>query len=424
MKILVIGGGLSGLSCAITLAENGHNITLLEGSPKLGGKAYSFYSEKLDLEIDNGQHLLLGCYQSTLKYLTKINSVHNLDFIDGINIPFLTKKNGIFYLKNSSNLYPFNLFFGFLFFNYLNVKEKIKIAFLFFDIMFAKHDTDKNAYDYLIEKKQKELLTKFWEPILVSIFNCDLTEINAKSLIIILKQVFLINSKSFKFLVPKVSLKKLLIDNAKEFLIKHNTQINLSERVIDTKIKDNKVVEILTNKQIYNDFDYVIFAIPTYALNRLFNLEILQNIKYNPIISVFFKIKNGKLKDRYYTLPGSFIQWIFIRDDLVCITTSNPKNLIDLSENELKELYKKEFLEYFTQFKEEEISNIVIIKEKKATFVLDNFVQKLRSNRVLEYHNVIIAGDWYNTNLPSTIESAILSGEKAARQILNRHKTN
>ncbi len=417
MKILIIGGGLSGLSSAINLVEKGHNITLLEGTPKLGGKAYSFYNDKLNLEIDNGQHLLLGCYQSTLKYLTKINSLQNLDFINGINIPFLTKKNGIFYLKNSSNLYPFNLIFGFLFFSYLNVKEKIKIAGLFFDIMSVKQKYDKNAYDYLVEKDQKELLGKFWEPILISIFNCDLTEISAKSLVIVLRQVFLKDSMSFKFLVPNVTLKKLFIDNAKEFLLEHGAQINLSERVIEVVVKDNKVAEIVSNKNRYNNFDYVIFAIPTYALNRLFNLEILQNIKYNPIISVFIKLNKKSFKDKYYTLPGSFIQWIFIRDQLVCITTSNPKNLINLSEKELKKLYKKEFLEYFKQIKEEEIENIVIIKEKKATFVLDKQVEDLRIKKVLEYENSIIAGDWYNTNLPSTIESAILSGEKAAKMV-------
>ena len=341
MKVLIIGGGLSGLSTAINLADMGYDITLLEASPKFGGKVYSFYSDKLKNEIDNGQHLMLGCYNETIKFLGKIKSLQYVDLINGINIPFVTNNNRIFYLKCSSNFYPFNLFYAFLTFKYLTLSEKMKIGGLFFDILFNKDKRDLSAYDYLIKHKQKELITKFWEPILISIFNCALTEISKNNLIKILKKIFLSDSKSFRFLLPNVPLNKIFIENSIKIFIEKGINYKVNERVVKVINNSDKITEIITTKSKYNNFDYVVFAIPTYSLAKLFDLEILNTAKYNPIISAHLKVITNKLTDKYYTIPGSPIQWIFNNGNVLSLVTSNPGKLIELSENELKTLYLK-----------------------------------------------------------------------------------
>lgn len=64
--VLVIGGGLAGLSAAVRLIENGHSVLLVEQRQRLGGRTASFRHEITGDEVDNGQHLMLGCYHATL----------------------------------------------------------------------------------------------------------------------------------------------------------------------------------------------------------------------------------------------------------------------------------------------------------------------------------------------------------------------
>jgi len=58
--VLVIGGGLAGLSSAVTLAEAGFRVRLIEMRPHLGGRACLLYAARRK-RGDNCQHVTLGC---------------------------------------------------------------------------------------------------------------------------------------------------------------------------------------------------------------------------------------------------------------------------------------------------------------------------------------------------------------------------
>lgn len=68
-RILIIGGGLAGLSSAVFIKnaddENQYDITILEASPKFGGRTYSYFDKNYDTFFDNGQHILAGWYKNT-----------------------------------------------------------------------------------------------------------------------------------------------------------------------------------------------------------------------------------------------------------------------------------------------------------------------------------------------------------------------
>ena len=50
MKITIIGGGISGLSAAFELQKSGYDITLLEGTDRLGGKILTSEIEGFDID--------------------------------------------------------------------------------------------------------------------------------------------------------------------------------------------------------------------------------------------------------------------------------------------------------------------------------------------------------------------------------------
>src|SRR5882724_7063273 len=79
-SVIVIGGGFAGLSAATALAQQGLQVTVLEGRQVLGGRAYSFPDPKTGDSVDNGQHLFMGCYRETIQFLNRIKCLDRLKF--------------------------------------------------------------------------------------------------------------------------------------------------------------------------------------------------------------------------------------------------------------------------------------------------------------------------------------------------------
>lgn len=77
--IHIIGGGLAGLSAAVSLSQRSDaQVILYESSPSLGGRARSFYDTHLERTIDNGNHLILSGNDAVFKYLRLIDATNSL----------------------------------------------------------------------------------------------------------------------------------------------------------------------------------------------------------------------------------------------------------------------------------------------------------------------------------------------------------
>jgi phytoene dehydrogenase-like protein len=60
--LIVIGAGFAGLSAAVRATKAGARVLVLEARARLGGRATAFTDRETGELVDNGQHILLGCY--------------------------------------------------------------------------------------------------------------------------------------------------------------------------------------------------------------------------------------------------------------------------------------------------------------------------------------------------------------------------
>ena len=72
--VAVIGGGVAGLAAATALAEAGRRVLVLEARGELGGRATAFIDRETGELVDNGQHVLFGCYRETFQLLRRIGA--------------------------------------------------------------------------------------------------------------------------------------------------------------------------------------------------------------------------------------------------------------------------------------------------------------------------------------------------------------
>ncbi|MGH9306054.1 MAG: hydroxysqualene dehydroxylase HpnE [Acidimicrobiales bacterium] len=86
-SVVVIGGGLAGISAALAAADAGADVTLLERQARLGGLTWSF--QRKGLWFDNGQHVFLRCCTAYRQFIERIEATHHLHLQDRLAVPVL-----------------------------------------------------------------------------------------------------------------------------------------------------------------------------------------------------------------------------------------------------------------------------------------------------------------------------------------------
>src|SRR5438067_10107330 len=90
--VIVVGGGFAGLSAAARIATRGAKVLLLEARSRLGGRATAFHDRETGELVDNGQHVLLGCYSATFAFLREIRADGNVSLQPTLSVAMIDRR--------------------------------------------------------------------------------------------------------------------------------------------------------------------------------------------------------------------------------------------------------------------------------------------------------------------------------------------
>lgn len=423
-KCIVIGGGFAGLSAAAFLSKYKYKVKLLEASPKSGGRAYSMPAKDGKTIIDNGQHILMGCYSDTIKMLKMVDAQDNFIYQKNLEINFLQSGGKKIKLKATSVPYPFNLLFGIMNYSAISFYDRLKVIKFFLTLLVLSRNkiTDSTVSDLLNSGNQNETINKaLWDVIAIGALNTNTKKASADTFITILKQIFFNGNFSSTIILPKRGLSDSYISSTAKFIRSNNGSIHNSCTVTGSEIENNRISKIFTNADVITEFDSVICAVPFYAFGKIVDSSVLLKqplLEYSSILTVHVWLNEINLKDDFYGLIDSPLHWIFNKGTHLTLVISDADYLMEKSKEEIYNLIKNELYK-FAGINESEIITYQILKEKRATFIPSVSANNSRPPVKTKLDNLFVAGDWIDTGLPSTIESAVKSGRMAAEAVLN-----
>ncbi|MBV6477612.1 MAG: Hydroxysqualene dehydroxylase [Ignavibacteria bacterium] len=440
-SVCIIGGGMAGLAASVFLADCGFKVILAEATPKLGGRAYSYFDREKDMFFDNGQHLFAGWYKYTFEYLKLINSLDKLNFQKALEIFFINSKKEKFILRIPDLPAPFNLINGLMKFKALTFKDKFGLAKI--NKLFLKEDIGEeksgNAFEFLLKHRQsKNLMTYFWEPFCIAVFNTRLENISVKIFINTLKEGFS-NAQNSVLVFPEADLNTVLVNGAVDYLNKKGACIKLSER-LSLLLEDGKVAGVINEKGGRLTADYYISAVPFFSFKdfageRFYAEEGFKSdkLKFSGIVSIHLFFNNDvNINDVCSNVCGMTglinmsVQWIFLKSSRhlsLVISGADEAGITEKSNEEIFEIAVTDLSKTIEGFNKNQISDYRVIKEKRATFIPDAGSEECRPQQKTRYDNFYICGDWTNTGLPATIESAARSARICCDLIIEKENS-
>jgi phytoene dehydrogenase-like protein len=388
-KIIIIGAGISGLACAYKLNKNGYkNIEVYEASPQAGGRCRAYFDETLQLEIDNGNHLILGCNNNVFEIINELNLADKFNCFNNKVFKFFNAKESYFYDFKAP--FPSIKEFGFL----------AAFKMLGFILFKNNNKTVEQAFN-----KQSRFYNKFINPISRSILNTDSSEASANTL----KNVFrktIFSKNGFNAYFPKNNWDNALIKPLSEHLEKQGIKIFYNKSLKSVSFENDKTVKLnFVNEEIDCTNNIVVSAIPAVVTNKLFNLETPD--EFESIINIHFKISHN-ISPQFVGIINSSVEWIFIKPNIIS-TTYSAANSLKLTDEELTKQAWGVIYEVF-KLEVNQLPEFQIIKEKRATFKCTNQQIAKRPSNKTRYENLFLCGDYVENNFPSTIEGSILNG--------------
>jgi squalene-associated FAD-dependent desaturase len=442
--VIVIGGGLAGLSTGVALADAGWRVRLFEQRPYLGGRATS-YALPNGEHVDNCQHVTLGCCTNLEDFYRRVGSADKIKFFD--RLFFLAPDGRKGEMRSGFLPAPLHMSGSFLSFAPLSLGDKVSIARALAAILFAG-GRPADAYGsqplsmlaWLERHRQtRGAIERFWRVVLVSALDEELDRTDARFGIDVFWKAFLSNRTGYRMGVPSVPLAELY-EGCRLAIERKGGEVVLRAPARGLRFLEGAPAAALFDGGREESADALVLAVPHDRLREMLTPEILaanpglahlEAIEVSPITGVHFWFDRRVTDEPFITLLDTATQWIFNKTALygghgapeangqyLQLVISASYDLLRKSREEVVELCLGEVRQALPRAREAQLLKSTVIKEAAATFSPRPGIDRLRPPQETRTPGLFLAGDWTSTGWPATMEGAVRSGYLAAEAVL------
>src|SRR6516164_9684975 len=455
-KVVVVGGGLAGITAAIALAESGADVTLLEARPRLGGATCSFSRD--GLTVDTGQHIFLGCCTAYRGLLDRLGMTEHTTLQDRFDVTVLAPAAGgqprRARLRRTALPGPLHMLPALGRYPFLSLAERASVArpalgMRFVDPADPAVDTQRFG-DWLAKRGQGERTRRaLWDLFSVSALNIAGDDASLALAAVVVKTGLLGKNNAADIGVPALPLGELHGDAGATLLAKLGARVSLGAKV--SAIEHGAIEPAggggyrvrLADGEL--TADAVVLAVPHEKAAPLMPAGALPEqtvagwagLGASPIVNVHVIYDRPVMDLPFVAAIDSPVQWVFDRTRISGISVSNhgashhgrpgqqylaislsaADQYADTPAAKLREQFLPALAELFPAARDALVTEFFVTRERRATFRQAPGSGALRPKAATARPGLVLAGAWTDTGWPDTMEGAVRSGLAAATEL-------
>ncbi len=430
------------MAAAWRLTDQGHRVTLVERRPYLGGRAYSFIDKETNTQVDNGQHVFLGCCASYIRFLREVGTLELTHRQPALSVEVRNGQGRRGVLRSLPLPPPLHLLPSFFRYPHIGWREKLRAVPVLLKLWRTpfrnRPELERESfYDWLHRHGQSDhAIDNFWDLIIVPTLNDSSRNASAAMGFMVFQVGLLRDRHGADVGYARTGLSEVM-GNAVERRLRERGATLLLGRAVNRLLTDDALsvtgVELTGGERL--KADWYVSALPSDALMEVLPPEVRElpelapaaNHTWSPIVDVHIWYDRPVADFEFVAFVESPVQCVFNKsrimgqengsEQYLCVSLSGAWEFWPMSKQELHELFTRELQRLLPRAREANIVRFLVVKEQKATFRSLPGTSAYRLPAETPLANLFLAGDWTDTGWPATMESAVRSGETAAERV-------